>query len=80
LFGGLVRSALPDLSEDDAWRYTVGAWVMTSALWAHARPPEAVLEARAADARLERAHLDFAITLEDYLITLAIGLHARTAR
>jgi AcrR family transcriptional regulator len=77
VFGGLVRSALPELSEDDAWRYTVGAWLMTSALWPYARPPEAVLEARAVDARLERAYLDFAATLEDYLTTLAIGLHAR---
>ena len=79
VFVGLVRSALPELSEDDAWRYTVGAWVLTSALWAHARPAAAVLEACAADPRLERAHLDFAVTLEDYLTTLAIGLHARAA-
>ena len=79
VFGGLVRSALPELSQDDAWRYMVGAWVLTSALWAHARPPEAVLQACAADARLERAHLDFPVALEDYLTTLAIGLHARAA-
>ena len=45
----------PSSSQDDAWRYVVGAWVMTSALWAHARPPEAVLEACAADERLENA-------------------------
>jgi hypothetical protein len=37
------------------------------------RPPEAVLEARAADARLEGVHLDFAVTPDDYLTTLAIG-------
>jgi AcrR family transcriptional regulator len=79
VFAGLVRSALPEFSEDDAWRYTVGAWVMTSALWAHARPPAAVVQACAADARLERAHLDFPVTLEDHLTTLAIGLHARAA-
>ena len=36
---GLVRDALPELSEDDAWRYVTGAWLMTSALWAYARPP-----------------------------------------
>jgi AcrR family transcriptional regulator len=77
VFMGLVRSALPELSQDDAWRYTVGAWVMTSALWAHAQPPEAVVQAVAGDPRLESAHLDFGATLEDYLTTLAIGLHAR---
>jgi AcrR family transcriptional regulator len=75
----LMRDALPELSEDDAWRYTVGAWVMTSALWAHARPPEALVQACAADERLEKAHLDFEATLADYLTTLAIGLDARAA-
>jgi AcrR family transcriptional regulator len=74
---GLVRDALPELSQDDAWRYTVGAWLMTAALWAYARPPEAVLQACAADERLEKTHLDFPATLEDYLTTLALGLHAR---
>jgi AcrR family transcriptional regulator len=76
---GLLRDALPELSQDDAWRYTVGAWLTTSALWAYARPPEAVLEACALDERLEKTHLDFPATLEDYLTTLAIGLHARAA-
>jgi AcrR family transcriptional regulator len=74
---GVVRDALPELSEDEAWQYLMGVWLMTAALWAHARPPEALLEAYAADERLERAQLDFAPTLQDYLTTLAIGLHAR---
>jgi hypothetical protein len=78
-FVGLVRDALPELTQDDAWRYVVGLWVMTSALWAHARPPEAVLQACAADKRLQETHLDFPVALEDYLTTLAIGLHARAA-
>ena len=77
LFARLVLDALPELSEDDAWRYMVGAWLMTSALWAHARPPEAVLQALAADERLEKVHLDFPVTLADHLTTLAIGLEAR---
>ena len=79
VFAGLVLDALPELSRDAAWRYVVGAWVMTSALWAHARPPEAVLEALAADARLEKARLDLPAALADYLTTLAIGLDARAA-
>jgi hypothetical protein len=79
VLAGLVNDALPELSQDDAWRYTVDACQMTAGLWAHARPPEAVLEARAADERLEKTHLDFAATLEDHLTTLAIGLHARAA-
>jgi AcrR family transcriptional regulator len=79
VLAGLVSDALPELSQDDAWRYTVGIWLMTSALWAHARPPEAVLQACAADERLEKTHLDFQAALEDYLTTLAIGLHARAS-
>jgi AcrR family transcriptional regulator len=77
VIAGLVRDALPELSLQDARRYMVGAWVMTSALWAYASPPEAVLQAYAADERLAEAHLDFAAALEDHLTTLAIGLHAR---
>jgi AcrR family transcriptional regulator len=79
VIAGLVRDALPELSQDDAWRYTVGAWLITAALWAYARPPEAVLQACAADERLEKTHLDFPATLEDYLTTLALGLDARAA-
>jgi AcrR family transcriptional regulator len=79
VLAGLVRDALPELSQDHAWRYMIGAWVMTSALWSFARPPEAVREALAADERLEKTHLDLPDTLEDYLTTLAIGLHARAA-
>ena len=75
---GLVRDALPELGQDEAWRYVVGAWVMTSGLWAYARPPEAVLQAQAADERLAKSHLDLPDALEDHLTTLAIGLHARS--
>jgi AcrR family transcriptional regulator len=73
----LVRDALPELSADDAWRYMAGAWLMTAALWAHARPPEAVRQAFAADERFKPMSIDFKETLEDYLTTLAIGLLAR---
>ena len=79
VFTGLVRDALPEFSPEDAWRYTVGTWVMAAALWVHARPPEAVLAAQAADERLSRMRLDFTHTLEDHLTTLAIGLRARAA-
>ena len=76
----LVRDALPELGEDDAYKYVVAIWVMTAALWAFARPPEAVLQAHAADERLARMQLDFRATLEDHLTTLAVGLHARASR
>ena len=57
----------------------IGIWVMTSALWPHARPPKAVREVYATDERLRNSQLDFPIALEDYLTTLAVGLHARAA-
>ena len=74
---GLVREALPELGEADAWKYVIAIWVTTSALWAFACPPAAVLEAHAADERLARTQLDFRATLEDHLTTVAVGLHAR---
>jgi hypothetical protein len=74
-----TSARLPELSQDDAWRYTVGAWLMITGLWAHARPPEALIQARAAEERLQKTQLDFPVTLADYLTTLAIGLHARAA-
>lgn len=80
VLSGLVRDALPELDEDETWKYLVAIWLMISALWAYARPPHAVLEAHAADERLARWHLDFATALADYLTTLAIGLRARHQR
>src|SRR5262245_60262641 len=76
-FAAVVSDALPELTSDDAWRYIIATWLMTSALWAHREPPAAVLEACAADERLAVTHLDVAATLADHLTTLAIGLHAR---
>jgi AcrR family transcriptional regulator len=75
----LMRAALPELGEDGAWKYLIAVWLMTAALWAHARPPQAVLEAYAADERIGRTHLDFHEALADYLTTVAIGLGARAA-
>jgi AcrR family transcriptional regulator len=73
----LVRDALPELGEDEAWKYVIAIWVMASALWTYARPPQALLDACATDERLAATQLDFPASLEDFLTTLAIGLHAR---
>ena len=77
---GLIRQALPELSEDQAWRLVVGALVMTSSLWAHATPPQAVLDAYEQIPELSSMRLDFAAALEDFLATMAVGLHARSRR
>ena len=76
-FVGLVTDALPELTEDQAWRLIVGAFLMASAIWSHATPPPAVLDAYAQVPELRPMRLEFAATLEDHLTSLAIGLHAR---
>jgi AcrR family transcriptional regulator len=75
---GLIAEALPELSEDQAWRLVVGAFLLTSSLWAHANPPQAVLDVYEEIPELSSMRLVFAPALEEYLVTLAIGLHART--
>ena len=77
---GLTRHALPELSEDQAWRLVVGALLLTSSLWAHATPPQAVLDAYEQLPELSAMRLDFSTTLEDALVTIAMGLHARSRR
>jgi hypothetical protein len=48
---GLIRQALPELSEDQAWRFVLGALLPTSSLWAHATPPQAAADLVALGAR-----------------------------
>jgi AcrR family transcriptional regulator len=74
---GLIRGALPELSEDDAWRLITTAVLLTSSLWAHSTPPQAVLDAYEQIPELDRMRLDFCPALEDALTTMAVGLHAR---
>jgi AcrR family transcriptional regulator len=76
---GLVREALPELSEDQAWRFVIGSFLLTSSLWAHATPPPAVLAAYEQTPELCSMRLDFAPMLEELLVTIAVGLHARSA-
>jgi AcrR family transcriptional regulator len=76
----LIRQALPELSEEQAWRLVISALLLTSSLWAHATPPQAVLDAYEQIPELRSMRLDFATTLEDSLATMAVGLHARSQR
>jgi Tetracyclin repressor-like, C-terminal domain len=72
----LVGDVLPELTEDQAWRLFLGALLMTSAIWSHATPPQAVLDVYERHPELGAMRLEFAPTLEDYVVTLALGLHA----
>jgi AcrR family transcriptional regulator len=73
----LVNDALPELTEDHAWRLLLGTFLMTSAIWSYATPPQAVVDAYDQDPELRALRLEFAATLDDYVLTLAIGLNAR---
>jgi AcrR family transcriptional regulator len=77
---GLVVEALPELTEDQAWRLVLGALLLASALWPHATPPQAVFDAYEQDPELGAMRLEFVPTLEDNVTTLAVGLHARARR
>jgi AcrR family transcriptional regulator len=79
-FGELIRQPLPELSEDQTWRLVVGVFLLTSSLWAHATPPQAVVDAYEQIPELDSMRLEFASALEDLLATMAIGLHARSRR
>ncbi|HEX5619318.1 MAG TPA: TetR family transcriptional regulator [Solirubrobacteraceae bacterium] len=79
-FGDLIRQALPELSEDQTWRLVIGVFLLTSSLWAHATPPQAVVDAYEQIPELDSMRLEFSSALEDLLATMAIGLHARSRR
>jgi AcrR family transcriptional regulator len=76
-FVGLIRQALPELSEEQAWRLVVSVLLLTSSLWAHARPSQALLDAYEQIPELSSMRLDFREALTDALATMAIGLVAR---
>lgn len=76
-FTRIVSDALPELDDDEAWRYVVGAMLMVGTMWTHANPPEALIDACALDTRIESMRIDFATALEDQLTTIGVGLIAR---
>jgi AcrR family transcriptional regulator len=74
---GFTRQALPELSEEQAWRLVIGAFLLTGSLWAHSTPPQEVLDCYEQIPELSAMRLDFDATLEELLATMAVGLHAR---
>jgi AcrR family transcriptional regulator len=76
----LVRRALPELSQDQAWRLVVATFLLISSLWAHATPPPALVDAYEQIPELRSMRLDFVDALEDSFVTIAVGLHARSRR
>lgn len=68
----LMRQYLPELG-DRATTLSAQAVMVAAAVWAHARPSAAMLDAYAADPSLEALRMDFAPTLQDMLSALVIG-------
>lgn len=75
--GGLIRRALPELSVDEAWRLVVGVLLLTTSLWAYANPSQALCDAYERIPELSSMHLEFSTALEEFLVTMAIGLRAQ---
>ncbi|MFD4575231.1 TetR family transcriptional regulator [Streptomyces sp. NPDC058417] len=74
----LLRARLPELG-DGAVVFTAQVVMMVGAVWTHARPSAAMLDAYRADPALAAYRLDFAPALRDVLTTLLTGTLARTA-
>lgn len=75
--GALARVHLPELGERAD--QLAAATIMTiGAVWTHARPSTAMLEAYAADPSLLVAKMDFADTLRECLTTFTFGALARS--
>ncbi|MGW6057005.1 TetR family transcriptional regulator [Streptomyces sp. NPDC055189] len=75
---GLVRTHLPELTEDDGARFAACAVLVTGAAWTHSQPSAAMLAAYEADPELAALRLDFTSFLREGLEVLLSGLLARS--
>ncbi|GAA4956620.1 hypothetical protein HD597_001739 [Nonomuraea thailandensis] len=74
----LIRHHLPELG-DRAQTLCAQTIMITAAVWTHARPSAAMLDAYDADPSLAVLRMDFAPTLRDMLSTLIAGTLTRAA-
>lgn len=72
-----ITHHLPELGEQDAFRFVLSATMISGAVWAHAHPSAAMLAAYEADPSLAALCVDFAPTLRGTLEVLLSGLLAR---
>jgi AcrR family transcriptional regulator len=73
----LVMRHLPELSADDAARFTTIAALLASSVWVHSHPPAAVVAAYEADEALRPYRMDFNVALPDALDVVLAGLLRR---
>jgi AcrR family transcriptional regulator len=76
---GIIRRALPELTEAGVYDIVVIALVHASALWPHSQPSEAVRAAYAADPAIAGTRLDFVRALAHAIELAVSGLIARGA-
>ena len=76
----LVVERLPELGENDAFRFAAATVMVTGAVWTHAKPSAAMLTAYESDPDLAALRLDFLATLREVLEVLISGLLARSSR
>jgi AcrR family transcriptional regulator len=75
---GAARACLPELG-DSARHLIASVIMMIGAVWTHARPSRAMLDAYDADPELAGLNMDFATALTDAVATLAAGTLARAS-
>jgi AcrR family transcriptional regulator len=74
---GLLHARLPELGPAGAERLAAGTLLVTGAVWTHARPSEAMLQAYRDEPELSALRLDVDSTLVEVLAVLAAGMLAR---
>ena len=77
--GRVAQRCVPELGQDDAFRFAGAAVMTTGALWSSCQPSPAMLEAYEADPELAAMRLDFATTTRDVFEVLIAGLQALAA-
>ena len=73
----LVHAQMPELAEEDAFRFAAAAVMTTGAVWTHAHPTPAMLAVYEADPSLASWRLDFAEALRQMFEVFLSGLLAR---
>ena len=75
--GQQALAFVPELGEDDAFKFAGAAVLATGALWTSCQPSAAMAAAYDADPELAAMRLDFTATLRDVIEVLIAGLLAR---
>lgn len=78
--GQHALASVPELGEDDAFKFAGAVVLSAGALWTSCQPSAAMAAAYAADPELAAMRLDFTATLRDVIEVLIAGLLTISAR